>query len=168
MMKIQHISEDAVAHLIMVAMSNVLITIIPLSTTNYVACGGQLHHLRASFEQLELFDVPQWPFAQFGWRRSHGSLKAAWQSSACWWWTLLTVFVCSLWPHAGAVVSMAVMFRWAASSNTNGWNGCCHFLGHNTGEAICLVQYFSFLFAKKASLCASVLEKAVFFNLSIN
>lgn len=59
MMKIQHISEDAVAHLIMVAMSNVLITIIRLYTTNYVACGGQLHHLRASFEQLGLFDEPQ-------------------------------------------------------------------------------------------------------------
>lgn len=59
MMKIKHITEDAVAHLIMVTMSNVLITIIRLYTTNYVACGGQLHHLRASFEQLELFNVPQ-------------------------------------------------------------------------------------------------------------
>lgn len=96
MMKIQHISEDVVAHLIMVAMSNILNTIIPLYTPNYVACGGQLHHLRASFEQLELFDVPQWPFAQFKWLRSHGSLKAAWQSSACWWWTLLTVCLFTL------------------------------------------------------------------------
>lgn len=58
MMKTHCINEDTVAHLIMVAMSNVLITIIRLYTTNYVSCGGQLQYLRASFEQLELSNVP--------------------------------------------------------------------------------------------------------------
>lgn len=155
MMKTHCVIEDIVAHLITVAMSNVLITIIRLYTTNYVACGGQLHHLRASFEQLEYFNEPCWLFAPLRWRRSRGSPKAAWQSSACWWCTLLTVCLFTLTACWGSSVNGSdvlqgcllkhqllkkSMFRWM------------HFFGHNICEPTCLVQSFH-AYQPKRQLC---------------